>query len=140
MRRFAHLFFEQLCSLHLPGNDFAVAGSGPLYIRGLISELNDLDVVARGRAWQIATMHGNPEAAPYCSVRVVSLFNKNVEIFDGWFPKSWSIDYLVDQADVIEGVRFIPLDVVRQTKEKLHRPKDIEHIRIIDEYVNRRTS
>lgn len=133
----SHRFFGQLFSLHLPREDFAVAGSGPMYVRGMIDELGDVDVIARGRAWEIAVEHGCPVPAPYSTVRVVELFNKNVEIFDGWFPEIWKVDDLIDGADLINGVRFVPLEVVRQTKERMRRPKDIAHLQIVDNYLNR---
>jgi hypothetical protein len=136
MRRFAsHPFFEQLFSLDLPREDFAVAGSGPLFVRGLIDELSDVDIIARRGAWKVAIEHGRPSLALYSTVQIVELFDKNVEILDGWFPEIWSVDDLIDGADLIDGLRFVSLEVVRQTKEIMGRPKDIAHLQIIDKYL-----
>ena len=132
----SHPFFKKLLSLNLPREDFAIAGSGPMYARGLIDELGDVDVIARGKAWEIAVEHGRPVPAPYSTVEVVKLFDENVEILDGWFPEIWSVDDLVDNAELIDGVRFVPLEVVRRTKEKMGRSKDMGHIAIIDKYLN----
>lgn len=122
-KRTSHVFFGQLLSLHMPTGDFAIAGSGPLYIRGLIDELGDLDVIARRDAWDIATAHGEPVRVDYSTAQVVRLFGGHIEILDAWFPEVWPVDELIDNADVFEGLRFVALDVVRKTKEAIHRPK-----------------
>jgi len=138
MHHFAsHPFFKQLLSLHLPHEDFAVAGSGPLFARGLIDKLGDVDVIARRGAWKIAVEHGCPSPAPYYAVQMVELFDKNVQILDGWFPTIWNVDDLIDGADLIDSVRFVSLEVVRRTKETMGRPGDIVHLQVIDKYLSR---
>lgn len=133
----SHPFFKKLLSLNLPREDFAIAGSGPMYARNLIDKLGDVDVIARGKAWETAVEHGRPVPAPYSTVEVVKLFDESVEILDGWFPEIWSVDDLFDNAELIDGIQFVSLEVVRRTKEKMRRPKDVEHIAIIDKYLNK---
>jgi hypothetical protein len=127
-----HPFFRQLLSLHLPQSDFAIAGSGPLFARYLIDEIGDVDVVARGAAWALASKLGEPTPAPYSNVQQIRLFDGNIEVLDGWFPEVWKVDDLIESADVIEGVRFVPLDVVRRTKQILGRPNDLLHLRLME--------
>ncbi len=50
--------FGELRTLGLPTRDYAVFGSGPLAVRGLIREIRDLDLVARGAAWERAKKLG----------------------------------------------------------------------------------
>ena len=38
----------------MTARDYAVFGSGPLAVRGLVREARDLDVVAPGAAWEEA--------------------------------------------------------------------------------------
>jgi hypothetical protein len=47
-------FFGTLRALDLPTTGYAVFGSGPLAVCGLIEEVHDLDVVARGAAWELS--------------------------------------------------------------------------------------
>jgi hypothetical protein len=47
-----HELFDFLKSLQLPTGDFAVFGSGPLIVRGIIPITNDLDVICRGSTWE----------------------------------------------------------------------------------------
>ncbi|MEV4483913.1 hypothetical protein [Micromonospora coxensis] len=128
---FTHPYVAALLSLGLPREDYAIAGSGPLFARGWISDPGDIDVVARGRAWALACRHGEPSPAPYSSVHRLQLFDGRVEILDGWFPEFWSTDRLIDEADVIDGVRFVQLSVVAATKRMLQRPRDVEHLTIM---------
>ncbi|WP_420117628.1 hypothetical protein [Micromonospora sp.] len=126
-----HPYMRELLSLHLPQQHFAVAGSGPLFARGWISDPGDIDVVARGPAWAAACERGSPSPAPYSDVRRLRLFHGHVEILDGWFPELWSTDLLIDEADVIGGIRFVQLSVVAATKKKLNRLRDREHLAVM---------
>ena len=42
---------EQPRALALPVGDYAVFGSGPMLVRGIIDTVFDLDVLCRGMAW-----------------------------------------------------------------------------------------
>ncbi|MDG4814042.1 hypothetical protein O7628_00790 [Micromonospora sp. WMMD956] len=126
-----HPYVQDLLSLGLPSADYVIAGSGPLLARGWISDPGDIDVVARGSAWRLACAHGQPTDAPYSSVQRLQLFGGHVEVLDGWFPELWPTDELIDEADVIHGIRFVRLAVVAATKRMLHRPRDLEHLAIM---------
>jgi hypothetical protein len=123
-----HPFFGLLGSLHLPPEDFAIAGSGPLFARGWIAEIGDLDVIARGQAWRQISQLGKVEEAPLASVHRVLLFDGKIEVLDGWFPAIWDVNTLIDEADLISGLRFVKLEVVAETKKMLQRPQDIQHL------------
>jgi hypothetical protein len=127
-----HPIFRKLLSLKLPPNDFTIAGSGPLFARGWIKDPTDVDVVARGRAWELAVRVGQARPAPYSTVNRVVLFGGEVDILDGWFPEVWPVDYLIASSDMIAGLRFVTLDVVAATKRKMMRPRDIEHLQIME--------
>ncbi|MEV4843475.1 hypothetical protein AB0K20_09685 [Micromonospora matsumotoense] len=126
-----HLYIRELLSLHLPQQHFAVAGSGPLFARGWIADPGDIDVIARGPAWTAACKYDTPSPAPYSTVQQLQLFCGHIEILDGWFPELWSTDRLIDEADVIGGIRFVQLAVVAATKQKLNRPRDREHLAVM---------
>jgi hypothetical protein len=123
--------FRELLSLHLPTSDYAIAGSGPLFARRLIRSVGDLDVVARGEAWRRAAALGPVEEAPEAGVHRVVLFDGLVEVLDGWYPQVWDVDELIDGAEIIDGIRFVPLPVVEWTKSRSRRAKDREHLRLL---------
>jgi hypothetical protein len=116
--------------LNLPDGDFALHGSAPLLAHGLIDEVNDVDIVARGRAWKRAT-----ELAPVVAGRQDDVVRPlpGVEIFDGWLGDD--ADTLIDQAATVNGLPCVTLREVLAFKRRLQRPKDAEHIRLIERYL-----
>jgi len=130
---------QKLLSLNLPSGDFAVFGSGPIFAHGLKDSLRDLDLIARGAAWEKAKMLGNVEETKLKFGEVV-LFDEEISVFNGWFPAGkWNIDELIDSAEVIEGIRFVRLEEVLKWKRMRNAPKDAEHIRLIEEYFKEKT-
>jgi hypothetical protein len=131
-----HPLVQQLLSLELPPEDFVIFGSGPLLAHGIKDNVPDLDVLARGEAWRKATEFETPEPAPSGIGKVIRPFGDNIEIFDDWMPKGWDVNELIDKADVIEGIRFIPLKTVLEWKEFVHRPKDEDDIALLRKHLH----
>ena len=121
-----HPLYQELLSLKLAQDNFAIAGSGPLFARGWISDPSDIDVVARGSAWNAAAQLGQVTPAPYSDVHQISLFDGDLEILDGWFPECWPVDQIIDEADLICGLRFVRLDIILTTKRMLGRPERLD--------------
>lgn len=69
--------FRSLASLDLPADDFIIAGSGPMLAHGIRSTLGDLDVVARGAAWDKALTLGTPRQPPRVRRSYRSPFRRN---------------------------------------------------------------
>lgn len=125
----------KLLSLNLPSNDYAVFGSGPMWAHGLKDLCHDLDLIARGTVWEKALTLG-PSIVPKSGVGLkIPLFNGAIEIFNTWWPGTWDIDKLIDEAEVIEGIRFVKLEEVVRWKRIYNRKTDNLHIRIIEEYL-----
>ena len=80
--------FDLLRSLDLPAGDYAVFGSGPLIVRGLIEAGNDLDVISRGAAWDRARQVGDLEHLPAYDVEVVNCFGGEITIGTRWIVPS----------------------------------------------------
>lgn len=131
----AHLF-GLLRSLDLAAGDYAVFGSGPLLVRGIIDRAGDLDVVCRGAVWEAAQRLG--PAAVQGGVPVVSLFGGAVTLGCRWAVGEVDINRLIDTADVIDGLPFVRLEHVTAYKRLASRPKDREHLRLLEEYQRRR--
>jgi hypothetical protein len=125
-------FFGKLRALELPIADYVIFGSGPLAVRGLIEEVHDLDVVARGTAWEQAKGLGEVRIAPEGDP-VVWLEGGAIEVFGGWL--GWDIDMLIDNAQIIDGLPFARLEDVLAFKLSLGRPKDEVHARLIEGYL-----
>lgn len=124
--------FGKLRALGLPAGDYAVFGSGPLAVRGLIGKMRDLDVVARGAAWEEAKRLGPARSAPGGDP-VVWLGGGEIEVFGGWL--GWDVDAIIDNAETLGGLPFARLEDVLAFKLSYGRPKDLEHVRLIEEHL-----
>lgn len=127
-----HPLFSSLKDLGLPTEDFAVFGSGPMWLRGL-REGKDLDLIARRAAWAkaaaLAPIEHKSDGSAY-----VRLAGGQIEIFNTWVPGEWNIDELIDTADVVDGVRFVRLDEVRRWKQLRGKEKDRVDLTLIEKY------
>jgi hypothetical protein len=126
----------RLKTLGLPEKDFAVFGSGPLYVRGIKDSLRDLDLIARGKAWVMATGMGVLSNAPSGYGMVVRLPGAPIEIFDKWTSDEWNVDQLIDCADIIDGLRYVNLREVLKWKKFAARGKDAEDIARLEAFLH----
>ncbi len=124
--------FAALRSLQLPAGDYAVFGSGPLIVRGIIEADNDLDVLSRGAAWARATELGELIYLPDHDVEVASFFGGAITIGTKWAIGDFDPDELIDSAEIIEGLPFVRLEYVIRYKTIAGRPKDLAHLRLLE--------
>jgi predicted nucleotidyltransferase len=125
-----HDLFDLLRSLKLPIGDFAVFGSGPLIVRGIIEATNDLDVISRGAAWERGLEVGELVTLPD-GARIVSCFGGDVTIGRSWAYGDVDIDQLIDTAEGFDGLPFVRLEHVVRYKEIAARPKDVAHLQLL---------
>lgn len=133
----SHPLFQQLMALDLPVEDFAIFGSTPLYLLGLRSEIKDIDLIARGSAWEKAKKIGELKTAPQGSGEMVVIGDGSIEIFKQWVPDYWDVDELIDTADIYEGVRFVSLENVLKWKKLMGREKDLVDVSKIENYLQK---
>ena len=115
---------RELDSLNLPAVDFALFGSAPLLAWGVRDRINDLDLIARGGAWNKAKRLGHLSPAPSGNGCVVHLAGGLIEIFDRWVDSSWDTNKLIDSADVFSGFKFVKIEMVYRWKNSSNRSKD----------------
>lgn len=109
--------------------DFVLAGSARLWIDGYIGGISDLDVVARGSTWERAwDMALRGEAlfgeGSIDHAKVIRLFGNRIEVGDHWVLPTVSADELIDESDIIGGLRYFRLETVQFYKKYLDRAKD----------------
>ncbi len=124
----AEVLFERLRALELPVDDFAVFGSGPLAIRGLIDIVGDLDVITRGSAWDAVKDLGS--VVMYGDDMTVD-FGNGLTFGRGWDFGVFDIEQLITDAEVIEGLPFVRLGAVYEYKRLANRPKDLRHLELM---------
>lgn len=123
---------EKVRALRLPAGDYAVFGSGPLLAHGLVGCVNDVDVLARGEAWEAAKKLGEAEEGEMGDP-LVRIGGGEVEIFGGWI--GMDADAIIDGAETVWGLPFARPEDVLAFKLLLGRPKDREHVRLIRGYL-----
>lgn len=124
-----------LRSLQLPAGDFAVFGSGPLLIRGIVADAADLDVIARGAAWSHAATTGELVHLAEHGVTVASFYDGAVTVGTEWAIGDFSVDELIETAEFIEDLPFVRLEHVIAYKQLAGRPKDRTHLEKIDQWL-----
>jgi len=133
-----HPLIEKLLSFNLPKEDFVLAGSAAMFFVGIKDLGNDLDVIAKGEAFEKAKQFGVMDKAPDGSVKVV-IDGGNIEIYSVWIGKN-SIEETKDifvKSPEIEGIKVMWLEDVIKYKKHLNREKDILHIKLIEEYLKK---
>ncbi len=130
--------FDLLRSLDLPAGDYAVFGSGPLIVRGVIEPANDLDVVSRGAAWAAALKLGQLVDLPKHGVTITTFFDGALTVGTEWAFGDFDIDELIDTAEMIDGIPFVRLEHVVAYKQIARRAKDVEHLERLADYEARR--
>lgn len=108
MRRFDFLL-ELLKTYDLPDGEYAVFGSAPLVITGMIKDVTDLDVIIKSRSWDFET------EGEYRT--------KDIEFFDNWH--GFDVDDLIDNHTFqYKGFLFVYPEKVIEYKRTLNRLKD----------------
>jgi hypothetical protein len=127
-----------LRAVALPMGDYVVFGSGPLLVRGVISEVNDLDLLSRGRAWDAAESAGDRLYLAQHDVTVASFFEGLVTVGHSWAYGNVDIEELIDTAEIFDRFPFARLEHVVSYKKLAGRPKDLEHLHRLELWLDSR--
>ena len=129
-------FAERVKELGLPLDQIIIIGSGILDQLG-IRQSADIDVAA-GRAVleEIARSSGWVEKLDKNQRQYLVKHDGSVEIWDGWEIDGRIVEYdeLLGYAVEYDGVKFVNLDFLRRWKNWRGREKDIQDVRLIDEW------
>lgn len=117
--------------LGLDRRDLVVFGSAPLFAHGLCPDVHDLDVVARGAAWDGLQGRGENDTGTVNGAPIVSFWDGRIQFSQGWISPEWDADALIDRAETIGGLPFAALTDVLAYKEQLRRDKDLTDIAIL---------
>jgi hypothetical protein len=105
---------------------------------GLKELKNDIDVIARGKAWEKAKTFSDPVETNSKLGSVVCLFDGTVEIFDAWPPAGmWDVEKLINDAEVIDGIRFVQLKSVAEWKNTRKKKSDEMDIQKINDFLGK---
>jgi hypothetical protein len=122
---------DELRTLRLPVDEFAVFGSGPMAIRGL-KEPGDLDIIVTNRLWTTLLVdHQIIDRETYHLIQI-----ENIDFFEDTYPER-DIDRLICTADVIDDIRYVSLDEILSWKRQRNLDKDKIDIQLIESYLQK---
>lgn len=130
-----HRLIRLLEKLALPASDYVVTGSGPLLAHGLRNDIHDIDVVARGKAWEQAAALGRVRRSKSGLGRWIVLADGEIEVFDHWVGGLTDVDAMIDGAELVDGIPFLPLRETLRWKRGLGRAKDLPDIALIERHL-----
>jgi hypothetical protein len=120
--------------LELPANSFVVFGSCPMAAAD-IREAGDVDMLVtrevfeqlRADGWQERDKGGNDKP----------LTKGDCEAHYAWNFSSYkpTLQQLLETANDYDGIPFASLEEVKKWKQSSGRPKDLEDIKLIDDYL-----
>jgi hypothetical protein len=123
-------YLDELRGLNLPKDKFAVFGSGTLAIREL-RENKDLDVIVKRDLFEELS-----KKYPVVNVeKGGSIETGHMEIWANLEPWFSDIIPMIDDADIIEGIRFVKLKYVLAWKKMRNSDRDKEDIKLIESYL-----
>lgn len=125
---------KELDKLNLPKDQYAITSSGTLAIRGL-REAADLDIIVTDSLWQeLSQKYPVTPKPPLDRIDI-----GNIQILgDGSFfikPEIATIEQMIKTADVIDGRRFVKLELIKKFKALRDTEKDKKDIELIDQYL-----
>lgn len=118
--------------LELPDGKYAIYGSGPMAVRGL-KPADDLDVVVTNELYQKLLEKYSENEKGCIAIGDIEIFSADDALIEN--PKA-----VIARAELIEGLRFILLKDLIAWKKKRARPKDFEHIKMIENYLKKQKS
>ncbi len=128
-------FIAELGSLELPASEFVVVGGGVLVVHG-IRDTEDIDIVVTPRLFaELATRGWQPKATPDGKPglrlgRAEAYLDVNCSAFQR------STQWLLDHAQVVDGVPLIDLRTLALFKAGYGREKDVRDLALIQRSLN----
>ena len=130
------LYFNELKELNLPKNEYVILGSGPLVIRGLRGNNHDIDILVTKKLWNKLIKEYPVKIKEVKDKKREFMKVGNISISYPW-DDSNLLKNVFETADVVEGYKFASLEDMKLWKSYIGRDKDIEDVKLIEQYLNK---
>ncbi len=120
---------KEINKLNLPSNSYAIFGSGPMAIRG-IREARDIDIFVTNKAYNVLTKKYPEKEKGFIEVGDIEIYSADNSLFKN--PQK-----VLERAENIKGYRFITLKDLIRWKKEYGRQKDLEDVKLINNYLNK---
>ncbi len=129
--------FKRLEELNFPNGEYVVAG-GTMFAHGM-REAHDLDILVTPKLYEKLLKSGWVMCVcEQCTKTNRFMLNKgDVDILPDFTFGGYTgdVDWLINNPDIIQGYPFMNLVEFAKLKKELGRPKDIEDIKLIEQYL-----
>ncbi|MGI9205299.1 MAG: hypothetical protein ACR2Q3_14885 [Woeseiaceae bacterium] len=132
--------FDQLRQLNLPSRGYAIFGSGPLAVRGIVPLTNDVDVICTDEVWGIVNQIGRMEYLPEYDLNIVTMANGALTFGTIWGIGNFDVDELIATAEIVDGLPFVRLEHVIGYKTIRASEKDLQHLKALEEFSKQETA
>ena len=139
------LNWDAIRYLSIPTTEYAVVGSGVLEAHG-VREAVDTEIVCTDEQYrQLAAIPGTVvkrwDNGNTCVIVPTPAGAVEANCADSYFGGTFpGLDTILNSAEIIDGVSFISLHVMRSWKAEAARPKDLADVAAIDAYLASRRS
>ena len=130
--------FEELEKVGLPRDQFMVLGSGILGVLG-IRDIADVDLLVTTDLFN----HLRDNGWKYEMIEIGSrprekISNGPIEAFKDFWWGSGTLDpeTVFAGAEMIDGIRFLPLRILLEVKKSMAREKDLKDVTLIEVYLS----
>ena len=123
-------YAEEVSSLGLANDQYAIFGSGPMVAVGL-RENDDIDVIVKPETWEEL-------AKKYHLTKPNLIELGHMRIYKDWLPWFSDVNLLINEAEVINGLNFVKLERVLEWKKVYGREKDLADVKIIEDYLTQK--
>ncbi len=121
--------------LNLPDGEYAIFGSGPMAVRG-IKPTDDLDVMVASELYKkLKEIYSEKQKQGYKEIVYYLEPIQGIEVIKANISGFNNPESVISRAELIEGLRFVLLKDIIAWKKKMARPKDFEHIKMIEDYL-----
>jgi len=121
--------------MRLNPDHFVIFGSMPMFAHGLHSRICDLDVVARGEVLSQVSIKGQPAMGGCTGDTVWTFLEGHIQFSERWITAEWDTNSLIENAEIVDGLRLAPLEEVLRYKEELRRQKDEVDIKALKSHL-----
>lgn len=132
--------FKKLKELNFPKGEYVVVG-GAMTAHN-IREAHDLDILVTPNLYKLLRKQGYKSCLCEKCIELGRLMLKkgDVDILPGFMFNNYigDIKKLIKNADIIKGYPFIKLTELIKFKKEMARPKDLEDIRLMKEYLRKK--
>lgn len=126
---------KEFKKLDLPNREYAIYGSGPIVVRGL-RETGDLDVIVTESLYKkLAKKYGEDEK--YQKGRRIKIGNIEIYAVAYWEAETEKLAQALQNAEKINGLRYVALTDLIDLKKKMGREKDLKDIKLIKGFLKR---